>query len=281
MTDKILVLKSGENITKFLLTNEIVKSIEYLNFLEYCDHQDDEIILELEYNKYLCCISDITSLLCLKSDNFLSIIRESKYYLIHKNIDMVNYYLYIGLLKLDDIISDVSLDFLSKIDHVPSLIMLYFYYYRDNEEVYSTHNIIIKVKNIKYCVHFKNNTLEIYSKDKNLFLYRIELDINSEISNKPYIFEIDSNDIISICIHKYVFLIKIELENYKILKQSKGTIYGSYQIDIKKNRYYYFYDSTSITVYDLCSNKFFSLKFDDKPKNSVDIKEIIENKIIN
>lgn len=252
MNNKTLVLKSGKNTTFFELTPKIINQIEYFNFLEYCN-TDDEIIIELEYPMYIACISDLASVLNIESNNYLSIIRDPIYYVKNKNVDMINYFLNKNMLALSDILNiSCDLNILLNINHVPSLLLLYFFFGGMSNLLFLPNRFIRKydAKVINDC-----GIIEISYLDTKQVLYKIDLETCPELATK--ILSFSGNDILVVYYDFQVQFLKIKSDSYEFLKVN---FYSGYDFNLYNNRYYYSNTNGLIELYDLDEDKYYSVK---------------------
>lgn len=121
-----LNITSGDNVTKFTLSKDIIDKMEYFKFIDELKYTGNTVDIELDYTTYLATITDITELLNIKSNNYLSIMREPTYYLEKQNIEQINYYLHMEQINLKTIMSYMNDPFyFLKINHIPTLIFIY------------------------------------------------------------------------------------------------------------------------------------------------------------
>lgn len=189
----VIYIRSGDNVTHFTLSRDIIRNIKYFNFIDELKYTDNTVSIELDYDTYLATILDISKLLNIKSKNYLSIVREPLHYIKEQNIDMINYYLHRDETNLNEILSyiDFTSPILTKITHLPTLILLYIINSQTNR-MSSKFELTISED---YSYEIKDyGVIDIKCKKTSKFLYSIDLESCPELGSIVY--GLDLNNIL-------------------------------------------------------------------------------------
>ena len=254
-----VIVKSDDNSTKFILTKEQLNKMDYFNFIDDLKVNENTYVIELEYTKYLGCISDLISLLNIKSDNYLSINHDIDYYIKNENNEMINYYLKTNKIKLDDIIT-IKKKFLQNIqlknpvhNHLWNIYNLGY----DSMKTFpiTLHNSLRVFTRLDQHGHpneiivSENYVRIIFSYRKYIPAYdsyKMFTDINNVIGM------IDSSD--NLLLMKYD-PINPNITTLTTLKSDEKNNYG-----VIDNRYYFTYSQKSIELYDIIDDKNYSVE---------------------
>lgn len=243
----VIYIRSGDNVTHFTLSRDIIRNIKYFNFIDELKYTDNTVSIELDYDTYLATILDISKLLNIKSKNYLSIVREPLHYIKEQNIDMINYYLHRDETNLNEILSyiDFTSPILTKITHLPTLILLYIINSQTNR-MSSKFELTISED---YSYEIKDyGVIDIKCKKTSKFLYSIDLESCPELGSIVY--GLDLNNILIMEYDFSVHFILLKKDKYRILEY-KGSSYN-YCVN---NRYYFSTDLDNAYVYDLDINR--------------------------
>lgn len=99
-----IIIKSEDNPTKFVLTKEQLNKIQYFNCIDDFNLNNYTFCIELEYNKYLACITDLSIFLNIKSDNYLLIDNNFNRDIKLEDNEMINYCLKTNKLTINDLL---------------------------------------------------------------------------------------------------------------------------------------------------------------------------------
>lgn len=255
-----VIVKSDDNSTKFILTKEQLNKMDYFNFIDDLKVNENTYVIELEYTRYLGCISDLISLLNIKSDNYLSINHDINYYIKNENNEMINYYLKTNKIKLDDIIT-IKKKFLQNIqlknpvhNHLWNIYNLGYesikkFSISEHDSLYSVieYNQHGHPNGINICEY--GNHVRIFSSDVYVPVYDM---YNSFTDINNVIGMIDSSD--------NLLLMKYDPINPNIMILTTLKSDGKNNYGVIGNRYYFTYSSKSIELYDIIDDK--KLQFD-------------------
>ena len=224
-----LNITSGDNVTKFTLSKDIIDKMEYFKFIDELKYTGNTVDIELDYTTYLATITDITELLNIKSNNYLSIMREPTYYLEKQNIEQINYYLHTEQINLKTIMSYMNDPFyFLKINHIPTLIFIYIIH---NEGV----DIKFHLSKSKDYISevYDNEVIYIRCKRTSELLYSI--DLKKCPKSGARVLGLDNNNILMVDYDYDTYYLLLKNDGYKILNYV-GIHGHNYCV---KSRYYF------------------------------------------
>lgn len=255
-----ILLKSDDNITKFILTKEQLNKIDYFNFIDDCMIDETTFSIELEYTTYLACVSDLIALKKINSDNYFSINYDIDHYIKHENYEMIGNYLETNKITLNELIFIKKCFLQNIVIKNPVHKHLWNIYNLGFESI--SKFPVIKNLDISVGVSFNEdghpNFIRIYKKNSNelIFSYRKYI----PVYDNRYSF-IDINNVFGMVdASNNLLLMKYDSINPKItflttLKSSGKNDYG-----VIDNRYYFTYTTQTIELYDAIDNKNYSLQ---------------------
>lgn len=269
-----LNITSGANITNFTLSKDIIDKIEYFKFIDELKYTENTVHIELDYTTYLATITDIIELLNIKSNNYLSIIREPSYYLEKRNMEQIDFYLRTKQINLEMLISNMNDPYyFLKIKHIPTLICIYILHITTSYNGCVNTKYLLSKSNDYIAEIHDTEVIDIRCKKTLDLLYSINLERNPKLHAR--VLGLDNNNILMIDYDYNTYYLLLTNNSYKILDYV-GMNEHNYCV---KSRYYFSYDDTNACVYDFVTDTSYYIRYIDLIIENRDLIYHIETKL--